>query len=234
MSADLLKNLDFSPFWITIKLALITTIILYLLCIPLAWWLAHTKLKIKVFVESLISMPLVLPPTVIGFYFLIIFNPNSFFGGLWISITGTTLTFSFSGLVLCSIIYSLPFVVQPLQNTFSEIGRSPIEAALNLGAGKFDIFINIILPLSLRGIIVAGVLGFTHTLGEFGIVLMVGGGIPNETRVISIAIFDYVENLEYESAHFYSLFLIIFSFLMLFIIYSLNKNFRLNWIIRKK
>ena len=199
MSADLLKNLDFSPFWITIKLALITTIILYLLCIPLAWWLAHTKLKIKVFVESLISMPLVLPPTVIGFYFLIIFNPNSFFGGLWISITGTTLTFSFSGLVLCSIIYSLPFVVQPLQNTFSEIGRSPIEAALNLGAGKFDIFINIILPLSLRGIIVAGVLGFTHTLGEFGIVLMVGGGIPNETRVISIAIFDYVENLEYES-----------------------------------
>ena len=188
MIVEFLNNLNFTPFWLSIKLASISTIILLFIGTPIAWWLVNSSSRLRFIIEPLISLPLVLPPTVIGFYFLIIFNQSQGVGKFWVNLTGESLTFSFFGLIVASIIYSLPFAVQPLQNAFILIGRSPIDASTNLGAGKVDTFCNVIIPLSIKGFIISGVLSFTHTLGEFGIVLMVGGSIPGETRVLSIAI----------------------------------------------
>lgn len=215
---------DLAPLWLTLQLAAVTTVLLLFLCTPLAWWLANTRSAVKVAVESVVALPLVLPPTVLGFYILILFGAEGFLGAGWQSLTGHVLAFSFEGLVLASVLYSLPFVVQPLQNVFETIGRAPLETAWTLGARPMDAFINVVIPLSWRGFITAAVLGFAHTLGEFGVVLMVGGNIPGQTRVISIAIYDHVETLEYAQAHQLSLILLAFSFLVLFSVYWLNRQ----------
>ena len=210
---------------ITLQLAAITSLGLLLCGTPLAWWLAHHAGTSKPYVEALTAMPLVLPPTVLGFYLLILFNPESFVGGLWLTLTDQSLTFSFSGLVVASMIYSLPFMVQPLQNAFEQVGQRPLEAAATLGAGRWDSFFNVALPMSKRGFVTALILTFAHTVGEFGVVLMVGGNIPGETRLLSIAIYENVETLDYAQAHILSGGLIVFSFVTLFVVYALNGRF---------
>jgi len=170
-------------------------------------------------------LPLVLPPTVLGFYLLIALGANGIIGGPWSELTGSALVFTFTGLVIASVLYSLPFVVQPLQNAFIAVGKKPLEVAWCLHASKFDAFRTVILPLSKRGYITAAVLGFTHTMGEFGVVLMVGGSIPSETQVLSIAIYEQVEMLDYSSAHMLSAGLLIFTFVVLLIVYSINRKF---------
>jgi len=217
--------MDFGPVWLTLKLATITTVILLIICTPLAWWLAHSKSRWAGVVEAIVALPLVLPPTVLGFYLLITLGANGVIGGPWSELTGSALVFTFSGLVIASILYSLPFVVQPLQNAFIAVGRKPLEVAWCLGASRFDAFISIILPLSLRGYITAAVLGFTHTMGEFGVVLMVGGSIPNETQVLSIAIYEHVEVLDYKTAHILSAGLLAFTFVVLLVVYTLNRRY---------
>ncbi len=217
-----------SPVWLTLKLATVTTVLLLLLSTPLAWWLAHSKSKWAATVEAVVALPLVLPPTVLGFYLLLALGANGLIGGPWSSLTGSALTFTFSGLVLASVLYSLPFVVQPLQNAFVVVGKKPLEVALCLRATRFDAFTSVILPLSLRGYITAAVLGFTHTMGEFGVVLMVGGSIPGETQVLSIAIYEHVEVLDYRSAHLLSAGLLAFTFIVLLAVYILNRRFSTN------
>jgi len=216
----------FGPLWLTLELAAITTIILLLLCTPLAWWLSRTHFRGKPVIEAVVSLPLVLPPTVLGFYLLIAMSPNGVLGGPWMSLTGNTLSFSFIGLVVASCLYSLPFVMQPLQNAFESIGHHPLEAAWSLGAKPVDAFFSVIFPLAMKGYITAAVLGFAHTLGEFGVVLMVGGNIPGETRVVSIAIYDHVESMDYDKAHAISLVLLGFSFVILLMVYTINGKWR--------
>lgn len=215
-----------SPVWLTLQLAGVTTLLLFLLGTPLAWWLARTRSRFKPAVEAVTALPLVLPPTVLGFYLLVVLSPNAPLGRFWIEATGDTLTFSFTGLVIASVIYSLPFMVQPLATAFEAVGRGPIEAAASLGASPWDAFVNVALPLSARGFLTAGVLTFTHTLGEFGVVLMVGGNIPGETRVLSIAIYDHVESLRYAEAHTLAAGLLVFSFLVLWAVYTLDRKSR--------
>lgn len=210
--------------WLSVKLASLTTIILLMISVPLAWWLSRTRSRIRPFIEALTALPLVLPPTVLGFYLLILFSPNSWFGSLFVSVTGNTLAFSFTGLLFASIIYSLPFAVQPLQTAFQSVGRGVMEAASTLGAGRLDAFRSVALPLSRRGFLTATVLTFAHTLGEFGVVLMVGGNIPERTRVISIEIYSAVETLDYATAHLLSAGLLVFSFVVLIVVYTLNKR----------
>lgn len=217
-----------SPVVLTLKLAAVTTLILLLISTPLAWWLAHSKAKWAAIVEALVALPLVLPPTVLGFYLLIVLGANGVIGGPWSDLTGSALTFTFSGLVIASVIYSLPFVVQPLQNAFVTVGRKPLEVALLLRASRLDAFFSVILPLSIRGYITAAVLGFTHTMGEFGVVLMVGGSIPGETQVLSIAIYEHVEVLDYAAAHVLSVGLLIFTFVVLLMVYVINRRFPVN------
>ena len=219
---------DLSPLWLTLHLALVTTTILLLLGTPLAWWLARTGSRIKPAVEALTALPLVLPPTVLGFYLLIILSPTSTFGRFWVEVTGDALTFSFTGLVVASVLYSLPFMVQPLESAFEAVGRAPIEAAASVGAAPLDAFMHVVVPMSARGFITAIVLSFTHTLGEFGVVLMVGGNIPGETRVVSIAIYEHVETLRYAEAHVLAAALLIFSFLVLLTVYNINRRFPLH------
>ena len=206
--------------WITLQLAALSTLILLLLGAPLAWWLSRTRTRLKPLLEALIALPLVLPPTVIGFYLLLAFAPHAPLGKLWLQATGSQLAFSFSALVVGSVIYSLPFVVQPLQATFSAIPNSLLEAAGTMGATRRDRLQTIILPLSRRGLITAGSLGFAHTIGEFGIVLMIGGNIPGQTQVLSIALYDQVEMLNYAAAHQTALLLAAASLLMLALVYS--------------
>ena len=215
---------DLGPLWLTLRLAAITTAILLALGTPIAWWLAFTRSAAKPWIEAVTALPLVLPPTVLGFYLLVLFSPASSFGGLWQDLTGTTLVFSFSGLVLASVLYSLPFTVQPLQATFETIGRAPLEAAATLRASPLDAFLSVASPLALRGYLTAAVLCFAHTLGEFGVVLMVGGNIPGRTRVLSIAIYDHVETIDYASAHALSAGLLVFSFLVLLFVYGVNRR----------
>jgi molybdate transport system permease protein len=215
---------ELTAIWLTLKLASITTLILLFLGTPLAWWLAHSTSKLRPAVEAITAMPLVMPPTVIGFYLLLLFSPENPVGQFWLQTTGTTLTFSFSGLVVASLIYSLPFMVQPLMNTFAQVGKGPIEVAYTLGAKPWDAFLNVILPLSFRGYVTASVLTFAHTVGEFGVVLMVGGNIPGETRLVSIAIYEEVETLNYAQAHLLSGILIAFSFIVLLLVYSINRR----------
>ncbi len=216
-----------APLWLTLGLAVIVTLLLLILGTPIAWWLATTRSRLKPFIEALTALPLVLPPTVLGFYLLIAFNPGAPIGAFWITLTGDALTFSFSGLVLASIIYSLPFMVQPLQSTFESLGNGPREAAASLNASPADTFFSIIAPMSVRGFLTASVLTFAHTLGEFGVVLMVGGNIPGRTEVISIAIYEHVETLRYGEAHILSAILVAFSFITLVLVYSLNRKARL-------
>lgn len=216
---------DLAPLWLTLQLATVTTVLLLLVGTPLAWWLSQTRSPAKPAIEALTALPLVLPPTVLGFYILILLSPDAPIGRFWLETTGDTLTFSFAGLVIASLFYSLPFMVQPLQSAFESLGRGPLEAAASLRAGPLDRFFSIVVPLSLRGFLTASVLSFAHTLGEFGVVLMVGGNIPGRTRLISIAIFEHVETLNYAQAHMLSAILIAFSFLVLLLVYSLNRRF---------
>jgi molybdate transport system permease protein len=217
---------DPGPLFLTAKLASITTLILLLIGTPLAWWLANTKIKAKPFIEAVVALPIVLPPTVLGFYLLILLSPQSGFGGWWLEITGQALTFSFTGLVIASVIYSFPFVVQPIQSAFESVGSDMMEAAHTLGAKPLDAFFTVAMPLAKRGFLTGGVLGFAHTLGEFGVVLMVGGNIPGETRVVSIAIYDHVETLEYGQAHVLAAILLSFAFIAMLFMYVANHRLK--------
>ncbi|MEW7976229.1 MAG: molybdate ABC transporter permease subunit [Candidatus Sedimenticola endophacoides] len=216
---------DIAALWVTLKLALTTTLVLLLGGTPLAWWLARTRTLMKPAIEAVLALPLVLPPTVIGFYLLIALGPNGPIGGAMRWLGGPSPAFTFSGLVIGSVIYSLPFVVQPLHNAFSAIGERPLEVAATLRASPRDRFFSVVLPLARPGFITAAVLGFAHTVGEFGVVLMIGGNIPGETQVLSIAIYDHVEALEYTQAHWLSGGLLLFSFLMLIGVYAVNRRF---------
>ncbi len=209
--------MDISPVFVSVKLAFITTIILLIIGVPFAWWLARTSHWSKVIWESVIALPLVLPPTVIGFYLLVAFGRGSPLGDFDIA-------FTFSGLVIGSVIYSLPFVVQPLQTSFGAIDERLLEAAKTLGASAIDRFVTLILPLAKRGFITATILGFAHTLGEFGIVLMIGGNIPGKTQTLSIAIYENVEQLEYSKAHIMSGGLLSFSFAVLLMVFWFNRK----------
>ena len=216
---------DLGPLWLTVRLAAVTTIILLLVGTPLAWWLAHTRTRFKPVVEAVTALPLVLPPTVLGFYLLVFLSPSSTLGGLWLTTTGTTLTFSFTGLVIASMLYSLPFMVQPLQGVFEALGRGPLEAAASLRASPIDTFFTVITPLAFRGYLTAIVLTFAHTIGEFGVVLMVGGNIPGRTKVVSIQIYEQVETINYEAAHTLAAILLVFSFTVLLAVYAFNRRF---------
>lgn len=216
---------DLAPLWLSLRLAFVSTLVLLVLATPLAWWLAMTKARAKPVIEAVTALPLVLPPTVLGFYMLILFSPNGSFGGFFLRLTGESLTFSFTGLVVASVIYSLPFMVQPLQSAFEAVGRGPLEAAASLGASPLDRFFTVASPLALRGYITGLVLSFAHTLGEFGVVLMVGGNIPGRTKVISIAIYENVETLNYAQAHWLSAVLLAFSFVVLLVVFTVNRRF---------
>lgn len=213
---------DWQALITTMKMAGVTTLFLMLIGTPLAWWLAKMKSRFKVLLEAIVALPLVLPPTVLGFYLLISFSPNSLFGETWQYVTGQQLAFSFSAIVIGSIIYSLPFVVQPLQKAFEQLGDELLEAGAVLGAGPIDRFIHIVLPMTKASFITAASLGFAHTVGEFGVVLMIGGNIPGETRVLSIALFDHVEAFNYQQAHILSAGLIAGSLILLSFLYLLN------------
>ncbi len=217
---------DITALAITLKLALISTLILLLLGTPLAWWLARTRWRFKYILEAIVALPLVLPPTVLGFYLLLVLGPRGPVGSLMESLGGRPLAFTFAGLVIGSVIYSMPFVIQPLQDAFSAIGRRPLEVAATLRASPLDRFFTVAVPLARPGFFTAAVLGFAHTIGEFGVVLMIGGNIPGETRVASIAIYDHVEGLEYAHAHWLSGGLLLLSFLLLVMVYALNRRFR--------
>ena len=217
-------EIDLGPVWLTFGLAGVTVVVLLVVGTPIAWWLAHTQSSLRTVVEAIVALPIVLPPTVLGFYLLIVLGPYGFIGGPWKHLTGSSLTFSFSGLVIASTLYSLPFVVQPLHGAFEVLGKGALEAAWSLGASRFDAFLTVISPMALRGYLSAIVLGFAHTLGEFGVVLMVGGNIPGETRVISIAIFDMVEAMDYTQAHILSAGMLFVSFVMLLSVYVVNRR----------
>ena len=222
---ELLMESDLTALWITLKLAGLTTLILLALGTPLAWWLSRSNSFFKPFIEAVFALPLVLPPTVLGFYLLIVLGPHGPLGGLLRMWGQRSLAFSFTGLIIGSAVYSFPFVVQPLQNSFSAIGNRPLEVAATLRASPLDRFFTVIIPLASPGFVTAAVLGFAHTVGEFGVVLMIGGNIPGKTQVLSIAIYDHVEAMEYSQAHLISGFLLIFSFSLLMLIYGLNKKF---------
>ncbi len=206
--AALFSDLTIQALWVTFTLAGATTVILLIIGAPMAWWLARFDGRLKPLIEAVIALPLILPPTVLGFYLLIAFSPDGPLGAF-------NLAFSFSGILIGSVVYSLPFVVQPLQNAFAALGRQYDEAAAVLGAGPFDRFFNLLLPMTKRSFISAATLGFAHTVGEFGVVLMIGGNIPGQTQVLSIALFDHVEALEYGKAHALALGLVIFSLVSL-------------------
>ncbi len=211
---------DLGAIWLTFKLASLTTLILLLVGTPIAWWLARTRSWLRGPVGAVVALPLVLPPTVIGFYLLMALGPNGWIGQTTEALGLGTVVFSFSGLVIGSVIYSMPFVVQPLQNAFSAIGERPLEVAATLRASPWDTFVHVVLPLARPGFITASILGFAHTVGEFGVVLMIGGNIPDKTRVVSVQIFDHVEAMEYLQAHWLAGAMLVFSFLVLLALYS--------------
>jgi molybdate transport system permease protein len=212
------------PLLLSVELAALTTLLLLVFATPVAWWLAHSRARLKPLVQAVVAMPLVLPPTVLGFYLLILLGPYGAVGSWWVTLTGETLTFSFKGLVIASFIYSLPFAVQPLQAAFAQAGTRELEAARTLGAGPVDAFVSVAVPLAAPGFLTAAVLSFAHTLGEFGVVLMVGGNIPGETRVVSIAIYDHVEALDYRAAHELAAILLVFAFAVLFAMFTVNRR----------
>ncbi len=205
---------------LTLKLAALVTLLLLLIGTPLAWWLSRTRSWLRGPVSALVALPIVLPPSVIGFYMLLAMGPNGPIGVFTEALGIGTLPFTFGGLVIASVVYSLPFVVQPIQNAFEAIGERPLEMAAMLRAGPWDRFFSVALPLALPGFLTGGILGFAHTLGEFGVVLMIGGNIPGVTRVISVQIYDHVEALDYADAHALSLLMLAFSFVILWLLYS--------------
>lgn len=215
---------DLLALWLTVKVASLATLIMLLLGSPLAWWLAHTRSRWQGVCNALVAMPLVLPPTVLGFYLLMLMSPKGPVGQLTTALGLNQLSFTFSGLVVASVIYSLPFVVQPLQVSFSAVGRYHLEAAAMLGANPVNAFFRIALPMARSGILTAAILGFAHTVGEFGVVLMIGGNIPGQTRVASVQIYNHVEAMEYGQAHWLAFYLLLFSFIVLVILYSVIKT----------
>ena len=221
----ILSDQDLTALLVTLKLASVSTLVLLIIGTPLAWWLSRSQWRYKYFIEAIIALPLILPPTVLGFYLLISLGPNGPIGGLVNALGGPPLAFSFTGLVIGSVFYSMPFVVQPLQNAFASIGNRPLEVAATLRASPLDRFLTIAVPMAKPGFITASVLGFAHTLGEFGVVLMIGGNIPGSTQVASIAIYDHVEALEYGQAHWLAGSLLLFSFLLLIIVYGANRRY---------
>ena len=217
--------MDFEPIWLTLKLAFITTVLLAIVAIPLAYWLAYSKFRGKVIVEALVSMPLVLPPSVVGFYLLVAFSPDQAFGGWLQSVFDISLVFSFEGLIIASMIYSLPFAVQPIQAGFIGLPVSLKEAAYTFGKSRLTTIRKVLLPNIRPALITSIVLSFAHTIGEFGVVLMIGGNIPGETKVASIAIYDEVEALNYATANTYAAILFALTFAILIGVYTINKSF---------
>ncbi len=218
---------DWAAVRLTLELASITTVLLLVLCTPIAWWLAHTPSRWRGPVGAVVALPLVLPPTVIGFYLLVLMGPNGPVGQLTQSLGWGRLPFTFWGLVVGSIVYSLPFAVQPLQRAFESIGRRPLEVAAALGAGPLDRFFTVALPLARPGFVTAAVLSFAHTVGEFGVVLMLGGNIPGKTRVVSVQIYDHVEAMEYVQAHWLAGGMVVFAFVVLMALHWLQPKGRL-------
>ena len=218
--------MSLGPLWLSVQLAAVTMLLLLVIATPLGWWLAKSKSKLRPAVQAIVALPIVLPPTVLGFYLLILLGPAGAIGGWWLSLTGNALTFSFAGLVIASCVYSLPFAVQPIMSAFESVPTGELEAARTLGASPRDAFFTVALPQSMRGYLNAAVLSFAHTLGEFGVVLMVGGNIPGETRVISIDIYDKVESLNYTAAHQLSVTLLVFAFLVLLAMFVINRRWR--------
>jgi molybdate transport system permease protein len=222
----MLSATDWSAIRLTLELASVTTLLLLVIGTPIAWWLARTRSAWKGAVGAVVALPIVLPPTVIGFYLLVAMGPNGPVGQLTQSLGLGVLPFTFSGLVVASVFYSLPFVVQPIQNAFEAIGERPLEVAATLRASPIDTFSSVVLPLARPGYLTAGVLGFAHTVGEFGVVLMIGGNIPDQTRVVSVQIYDHVEALEYAQAHWLAAGMVAFSFVVLLLLYTLNPSGR--------
>ena len=217
--------IDFEPIYLTLKLAFTTTVILLIVGLPLAYWLAYSKMKSKTIIEAIVSLPLVLPPSVLGFYLLIAFSPENAFGKFLDEYFDIRLVFTFTGLVISSVLYSLPFMVQPIQSGFKSISKNLIDASYTLGKSKWQTVFQVLLPNMKTALLTGIVLSFAHTIGEFGVVLMVGGSIPNETKVVSIAVFDEVTAMNYHDANVYSAILLIFSFVVLLSIYSINHRF---------
>ena len=213
---------DLIAIWLTLKLAGIVTLLLLMVSTPLAWWLVRTRSPIKGFVNALVALPLVLPPTVLGFYLLLVMGPGGPLGKIAETAGLGMLPFTFPGLVIASMVYSLPFVVQPIQTAIQALGNRPLEVAATLGAGPWDRFFSVVLPLSRNGFINGAVMGFAHTLGEFGVVLMIGGNIPGVTRVVSVQLYDHVEALEYGRAHWLAALMVGFSFLILLAMNAVN------------
>lgn len=223
--------IDMDPFVLTMKLATVTTVVLFIVSIPLAHWLAYSTYKIKYVVEALVSLPLILPPSVLGFYLLLAFSPQNAFGNFLDRYFDVRLVFTFEGLVIASILYSLPFMVQPIYNGLKMVPLSLIEASYSLGKGRLTTLLKILLPNARSGLITGIVLSFAHTVGEFGVVLMVGGNIPGETRVVSIALYDEVEAMNYAQANLYAIVLLAFALLTLSIVYLVNASSRINKVI---
>ncbi|MBL4832555.1 MAG: molybdate ABC transporter permease subunit [Pseudomonas sp.] len=219
-----LSDADIQALWLTLKLASLVTALLLMIATPLALWLSRSKSRATGVVNAVVALPLVLPPSVLGFYLLIAMGPDGPLGKLTTSLGLGTLSFTFAGLVIASIIYSLPFVVQPIQNALSALGNRPREVAATLGAGPWDTFFHVTLPLARPGFLTAAVLGFAHTVGEFGVVLMIGGNIPAETRVLSVQIYSHVEALQYAQAHTLSALMVGFSFVVLLLLYGLRRR----------
>ena len=219
-----LSDGDIATIWLTLRLATTVTVLLLIFATPVAWWLARTMSWFKGPLSAIVALPLVLPPTVLGFYLLLAMGPNGAIGQFTQSLGLGTLPFTFWGLVVASMVYSLPFVVQPIQNAIEAIGNRPVEVAATLGAGPIDRFFTVVLPLAKPGFMTATILGFAHTVGEFGIVLMIGGSIPGETRVVSVQIYDHVEALEYAQAHALSGVMVVFSFVVLLILYTFQRK----------
>ena len=219
---EVLQNLDLSPFWLSFKLAGITTIILFVISVPLAWYLSQTSSKSKPFIEAITALPIVLPPSVLGFYILVVLSPNSPVGAFFDDVFGIKLVFNFTSLVVASCFYSLPFMVQPLQSGFESINKNMLEASYIAGKSQLTTIYRVALPNIKPSVITAIIITFAHTVGEFGVVLMVGGSIPNETKVASVAIYEMVEMMDYSSAHIYSGIMIIMSFLVLLSVYMFN------------
>ena len=222
----MLSDTDWSAIRLTLELATVTTVLLLIIGTPIAWWLARTRSSWKGAVAAVVALPIVLPPTVIGFYLLVAMGPSGPVGQFTQALGLGVLPFTFAGLVVGSVFYSLPFVVQPIQNAFEAIGERPLEAAATLRASPLDTFFSVVLPLARPGYLTATVLGFAHTVGEFGVVLMIGGNIPDKTRVVSVQIYDHVEALEYAQAHWLAAGMMAFSFVVLLLLYTLNPTMR--------
>jgi molybdate transport system permease protein len=218
-------SFDWQAVWLTLKLASLTTAVLLFAGTPLAWWLARTRCRCREWVAAVVALPLVLPPTVLGFYLLLLLGPSGPIGTLTTALGLGTLAFTFPGLVLGSVLYSLPFVVQPVRNSFEAMGPRPMEVAATLRASPLRSFFTVALPLARPGLITGAVLGFAHTVGEFGVVLMIGGNIPGETKVLSVAIYDHVESLEWSQAHWLAGGMLLFSFLVVWLMYRVEQRF---------